>query len=102
MKTVKIFTITLLLILAGCSSVKNDTTNYRLKDNILYYKNDEIGHVRECKSKENDQDVEKKYTVVLDENINKNVISKEDVVNYFLKKYSVDNAEVEVYTTLVK
>lgn len=102
MKTVKLLTITLILILAGCSSVKTDTANYRLKDNILYYKNDEIGHLRECKSNENDQEIEKKYTVVLDENINKNVISKEDVVNYFLKKFSVDNAEVEVYTTLVK
>ena len=102
MKTIKMLTIALVLILVGCSSVKNDTVNYKLKDDKLYYKNDQIGYVKECKSNENDEQIEKKYTIILDADINKDVILKEDVVNYFLKKFSVDNAEVEVYTTLIK
>ncbi|MFN3969610.1 hypothetical protein [Flavobacterium sp.] len=102
MKTVKILTIALVLILVGCSSVKNDTVNYKIEDDKLYYKDNQIGYIKECKTNENEQEVEKKYTIVLNQSVNKDLILKADVINYFLKKFSNNNTEVEVYTTLVK
>ena len=102
MKTAKVLTILLVLILVACSSVKNDSINYTLKNDILYYKNDKIGYLKESKSHENDEQIDEKYSIVLYDNIDKDIILRDDVIKYFLKKYSTDNSEVEIYTTLIK
>lgn len=102
MRTVKILIISLVFVLVSCSSVKNDTVNYKLKNDILYYKNDKIGHVSENKSYENDQETEKKYTIVLDDDFSKDLILKQNVINYFIKEFSDDGLEVEVYITSIK
>ena len=102
MKKTNILTILLLLILVGCSSVKNDTTDYKLKNDILYYKNEKIGYLQESKSNETDEEVIKNYSLVLYDNINKDIILREDIINYFLKKYSENSNELEIYTTIIK
>ena len=102
MKKTNILTILLLLILVGCSSVKNDTTDYKLKNDILYYKNEKIGYLQESKSNETDEEVIKNYSLVLYDNINKDIILREDIINYFFKKYSDNSNELEVYTTIIK
>jgi len=102
MKTIKILAFSLLLFSVSCSSVKSDTSNYELKNDIFYYKNDTIGYLKKSDMKETAGQIDKKYSIIFYENINKDLILRKDIINYFLKKYSDDNSEVEVYTTLVK
>ncbi len=91
----------LLVITFACNSVKSTTSDYKLENDVLYYKNDKVGYIDRSKSQENEGEIDGEYTLVLYQNAQDDLILRKKVIDYFCNKYKDANTDVEV-TTLHK